>query len=62
MTVTRSQSSSTSSSLCDTKSTLIPSASELLQRGEELVALVGGDAGRRLIEDEHPGTQATAAG
>ena len=62
MTVTSPQSSSTSSSLCETKMTLMPSRGERAQRVEEQLALVGGDARRRLVEDEHPRAQPEQAG
>ncbi|WP_343426422.1 hypothetical protein, partial [Candidatus Amarolinea dominans] len=40
---------STSSSLCETKITVLPCAASLRQRGEELGPLLRGDGGGRLV-------------
>ncbi len=56
-TATRVQSSWTSSSLWDTKRTVLPCSASRRERAEELVALKGADARGRFVEDEHARSQ-----
>ena len=56
-TATREQSSSTSSSLWETKTIVIPCPAEPPQRGEKLLLLRLADAGGRLVEDQGPGAE-----
>ncbi len=57
ITVTRSHSCSISSSLWETKITIMPVGGEPAQDLEQLLALRCGDPGRRLVEDQHPGAE-----
>ena len=61
-TVTRSHRSATSSSLWDTKSTISPSPASVRRAEKSWSRCCLGDAGGRLVEDQHVHARARAAG